>query len=86
MIWILGILDIVSAGLIILQRFYPTKFALFFAGYLLLKSIVFIKDFSSIIDFIAVVFFILAIFGHFYLITWLAALWVFQKGVFSLFG
>ncbi|MDD5133276.1 MAG: hypothetical protein PHD81_01855 [Candidatus Nanoarchaeia archaeon] len=86
MIWILGILDILSAIILVLQKFIPFKWAIIFPIYIILKSIIFIKDFSSIIDFIAAIFFILAIFGHFYIITWLAAFWIVQKGVFSLFS
>lgn len=86
MIWLLGILDILSGIMMILLKYFPLKFAWIFVFYLGIKSLIFIKNIVSIIDLIAVIFFILALFGIYNILTLIFAVWIIQKGFFSLLG
>ena len=86
MIKVLGILDIISAVVMILLNYYSFGFAWIFALYLGIKSLIFIKSIVSIIDLVAVLFFVLAMFGIHNIITLIFAVWILQKGFFSLLG
>jgi len=86
MIWLLGILDILSGIMMILLKYFSFDFAWIFIFYLGIKSLIFIKSIVSIIDLIAVLFFILAMFGIHNIITLIFAVWIVQKGFFSMLG
>ncbi len=86
MIKLLGILDIISAVVMILLNYYHLGFAWIFALYLAIKAFMFISSIVSIIDLIAVIFFVLAIFGIHNILTLIFAVWILQKGFFSLLG
>lgn len=81
----LGLLDILSAVVILILKFgFFVDFGLLLAIFLALKSIIFIKDVASIIDLITAVFFFLAAIGYYFSFTWIFAVWLLQKGLFSL--
>ncbi|MBI2663111.1 hypothetical protein HYX15_01110 [Candidatus Woesearchaeota archaeon] len=88
LIYIFGIMDLISAVLLILFRFdiYTsniTNLAWIFGLYLIIKGVIFIKSLTSLIDIASGALLILAIFGTVNILTWLAALWLLQKGVFT---
>lgn len=84
---ILGVLDLLSGIVLIVLRFAPLKVIPgLLAVYLIVKSIIFLKNISSVIDLIAAIHIIFAMFGNYYSLTWLFVLWLLQKGVFSLYS
>ena len=85
LIQILGILDIISGLVIILMKFGLFKeVGLILSILLAIKAIIFIKDISSVLDLITAVFFFLAAIGIYFSFSWVFAIWLFQKGFFSL--
>ena len=84
--YIFGLLDLFSAVIMLsLNWGYGTQFAWFCVAYLVLKAIPFIKDPASIIDIIAAIIMVFAIFDIYGILSYVAALWLFQKAVFSFF-
>jgi uncharacterized membrane protein HdeD (DUF308 family) len=84
---LLGMFDLLSGIVLILLRFNLIKWVgLFFAAYLILKAILFIRDITSFIDIIAGIFIILAVLGIFNILSWIFVIWLLQKGIFSLMG
>lgn len=84
---ILGILDLITAFSVLLLRLdlAPTL-ALVLGLYAVGKGIIFLRDISSIADIAAGGAIILAFYGYFNLLTWLAAIWLTQKGIVSIFS
>lgn len=84
---ILGAADLLAALSIVLLKFgiIPTM-ALVLAIYLIIKGVVFIKNISSIVDIAAGAAMLIAFYGNFNIATWIAAIWLTQKGVMSLFS
>ncbi|MBS3171071.1 hypothetical protein J4449_00500 [Candidatus Woesearchaeota archaeon] len=81
----LGFLDIVSALVILVLKFgFFVDLGILLSIYLAIKSIIFIKDAASIIDLVTAVFFFLAAFGYYFSFTWIFAIWLLQKGLFTL--
>ncbi len=81
----LGLLDIVSALVILILKFgFFVDLGLLLAIFLAIKSIIFIKDVASVIDLITAVFFFSAALGYYFSFTWIFAIWLLQKGLFSL--
>ena len=83
---LLGLVDLLTAILFFLAwlEIYPIKLAIVVIILLILKSLMFIKSFTSILDLIGAVFLIIAMAFNFYMIDWLFMLWFLQKGSFSL--
>ena len=82
---VLGLIDFVAGVLIILSLMGITPaFGWFIAAFLLIKSIIFLKEVTSIIDLLAVIFLVLALYGVNTPFTWIFALWLMQKGFFSI--
>ncbi|RME54355.1 hypothetical protein D6777_04070 [Candidatus Woesearchaeota archaeon] len=83
LVFILGLLDLTSAVVLFLLKFFPALKlpALVLAGLLLLKSIVYFFDISSIFDIVSVFIFIAAIFGYYPLFTYAVIFWLLQKGI-----
>ncbi|HIH15776.1 MAG TPA: hypothetical protein HA360_04695 [Nanoarchaeota archaeon] len=84
---LLGILDIIAALSIFTINFsWGPVLISFSILYLLAKSLPFLKSFASIMDIIVAGIFILALLGYANtIINALAALWLIQKGIMSLF-
>ena len=81
-----GLMDLVAAVLfLLLQWGIGGKVAIFFAIYLVVKSLIFIGDFTSWIDLIAGVYLFLVIFDVHSFFSFLFILWLGQKAFFSLF-
>ncbi len=84
MLKLFGLLDLLAAmSFTALLMGLGKGIALFFACYLLIKSIVFIKDLSSMVDIAAAVSMLLVVAGVEHRFAWLFVLWLFQKGFFS---
>ncbi len=85
MLALLGILDLLSALILLLTRFFNIDIlAWLVAMYLIIKGIIFISI-PSVIDILVGVVIIFAIFGYFNLITWIAFIWLIQKAVLSFY-
>ena len=84
---LLGILDIVAALSIFTINFsWGPVLISFSILYLLAKSLPYLKSFASIMDICVAGIFILALLGYANtIINALAALWLIQKGIMSLF-
>jgi len=86
LILLLGILDILAGISLLLLKFsMGYTIAAFFTIYLLVKGVAFITNWTSWVDLTVVAIFILALFGNFNLLTYVAVVWLLQKGIFSLF-
>jgi hypothetical protein len=82
----LGILDFLAGiSLVFLKFGLLENIALILGIYLIVKSIIFIKSLASIFDLISGILIVLAAHGMFFPFTWLVAVWLLQKGIFSLF-
>lgn len=82
-----GLLDIVSALILILLTYgIGESLAYIFAGYLILKGLLFFGGINTFFDLAGGVILILAAQGIYSLAYWIVILWLFQKGVLSLFG
>ncbi|MBM3247583.1 hypothetical protein FJZ17_03550 [Candidatus Pacearchaeota archaeon] len=90
MIQILGILDIISAIVLVLRYFFeslPDKIVWIFAIYLIVKGALFLlgRDFASIIDIFCGIILVFAVFipiSYGFMIF--TAVFLIQKGIFSL--
>lgn len=84
---ILGVLDLLAALSILLLNFGAVKtMALALGIYLTIKGIIFIKSITSWIDIASGILMVVAVYGYFNILTWVAAIWLTQKGVISLFS
>ncbi|MBI4158782.1 hypothetical protein HY500_00815 [Candidatus Woesearchaeota archaeon] len=84
---LLGLVDLFAAAFFILAGFdivFTGAFILI-TFLLLLKSLIFLMNWSSWIDMVAVVFMILILFNFYSFFNLLFALWLLQKGILSLF-
>lgn len=80
-----GVLDMISAILLILLKYgIGETFAYFFAGYLILKGLLFFGGINTLFDFAAGVLLILAAQGIYSLLYWIVIIWLFQKSIISL--
>ena len=83
---LLGLIDLLAAiGLVMLKYDIFQTFALVLGLLVLIKAIMFFGSVISFADIACFLIIILAFFGVFNFISWIAAIWLFQKGFFSLF-
>ena len=85
--FILGIIDIIAAiSLFFVKWNLLISVAWIATGIIFVKAIAFIKSFASIMDLIIVVISVLALLGIMYNIaTYIAIVWLLQKGISSFF-
>ncbi|HLD15614.1 MAG TPA: hypothetical protein VJB94_03480 [Candidatus Nanoarchaeia archaeon] len=82
---VLGLVDLVAGLLIVGSWFnFTPLFGWYVALFLLIKSIIYLKEIISIMDLLAVLFLILALLNINTIFSWMFALWLIQKGFFSL--
>lgn len=82
---ILGIFDLLTGLFLILLIFgHGGTLAIVFAFYLIIKGLIFIKDFTSLMDLGAALFIVLAFFGVESLFAWIFVVWLIEKGIVSL--
>lgn len=84
---ILGLVDILAASFLVLAGLDIVFIGafIFITALLLLKSLIFLTNWSSWIDLIAVVFMLLILFNFYTIFNLFFALWLLQKGVLSFF-
>lgn len=82
---VLGILDLFASLFLILLIFgVGGNIALYFVAYLVIKSLIFIREFSSWVDLMAALFIVLTFFGMESKFTWIFVVWLAEKGFVSL--
>ena len=80
-----GILDVLAAlSVVLLKLDIFVWISLFLGVYLIIKSLIFFKSVASWIDLICGIVIIVSFFGFFSVLSWVVALWLAQKGFFSL--
>ena len=80
-----GLLDIIAALSVVLLKFDIFIWLSLVLGiYLIIKSLIFIKSLASWIDLICGIVIIISYIGFFSILSWIVALWLAQKGLFSL--
>ena len=85
---ILGLMDLLAALAYALVKYslISQSVAAVLVLVVLVKSIIFLKDVSSMIDMAAALFLLLAIYGMLPSAAIFAALWLLQKSIFSFFA
>lgn len=83
----LGIMDFLTGVVMLLYQYdvTGTRFLLSFIFYLLLKGIIFRGDFASFVDIVISVYMIFMIFAPITVLTYIAAIYLFQKSISSIF-
>ncbi|MBU1204031.1 MAG: hypothetical protein KKG60_03115 [Nanoarchaeota archaeon] len=85
MLKIFGFLDLITGVSVLLTKVgLGREIVIFCSLVVLVKSLVFIKSPVSWADIVSVFIIFAAIGGWFWIGTWIAAIWLIQKGVFSL--
>ena len=80
-----GLLDIIAAlSVVLLKLGIFIWISLVLGIYLIIKGLIFIKSVVSWIDLICGFVLIISFFGFFSVLSWVVALWLAQKGFFSL--
>ena len=85
----LGLLDIAAAAVMVLSHFElaPWRLGFIFAVYLIFKAIMFFHDFASIADMAAGLYALVLLVGFdVTFLTYIFAIYLAQKGLFSLVG
>jgi len=83
---LLGLVDLLAALCFLLVQWGVFEnFAVVIAIILLIKSLIFISDFTSIIDLISALYLFLVIFNIHSAFAFIFVLWLLQKAIFSLF-
>ena len=86
MIYLLGVLDILAGLSLFLLKLDVNFFQAFFATYLAVKGIAFIRNFASLADILCSLLFFYALYsGYFGIFAYIAMFWLLQKGIFSFF-
>jgi len=80
-----GLIDIMAALLFVLLKYSIGESVVWYViAFLVIKSLMFIKNFVSYFDLASSVFLVLAVFNVYTAFTWIAMLWLLQKGFFSM--
>lgn len=83
---LLGIFDLIAAIIFLLAQWdILTKLGIVVAIYLIIKSLIFIKDFTSWIDLAAGIYLLLVVFNIHSAFSVIFIFWLGQKAFFSLF-
>jgi hypothetical protein len=83
---LLGIGDLLSAIVVVLLHYdlIGWRVGLVFVAYLLIKGWLFREDLNSILDIFCGLYMFVMLFGLTTIISWVVAIYLFQKAVFSL--
>lgn len=85
LLFLLGVLDLLAGISLVILRFFPAPtLGLLFGSYVLLKGLIFFRGLVGAMDILAGVFLFLATQGVYNNLTWIFAVWLLQKGFFSL--
>jgi hypothetical protein len=82
----LGVMDLLSAVTVILLHYdiIGWRIGLIFVAYLIIKGWIFREDINSIMDILCGLYMFVMLFGFTTFISWVVAIYLFQKAVFSL--
>jgi len=83
---LLGAMDVFSAVVVILVHYHLIgwRIGFLFVAYLLIKGWLFREDLNSVMDILCGLYLLVTLFGFTTVIGWIVAIYLFQKGVFSL--
>ena len=83
---LLGIADLLTAAAVILLHYdiLGWRIGLVFVAYLMIKGWLFRQDINSIMDILCGIYMFVMLFGFTTIISWVVAIYLFQKAVFSL--
>lgn len=83
---LLGVADLLSAAVVVLLHYdlLGWRIGLGFAAYLIIKGWLFREDLNSVMDILCGLYLFVMLFGFTTFITWIVAIYLFQKSVFSL--
>ena len=84
---LLGIADLFAAVAVILLHygiFIGWRVGLVFAAYLVIKGWLFRQDINSVMDILCGIYLFVMLFGFTTIVSWIVAIYLFQKAVFSL--
>ncbi|MBW2972552.1 hypothetical protein KY359_05950 [Candidatus Woesearchaeota archaeon] len=84
---LLGIMDLLSAGVVLLLHYnllIGWRVGIIFVAYLILKGWLFRQDINSVMDILCGIYMFIMLFGLTTVISWVVAIYLFQKAVFSL--
>ena len=84
---LLGVMDLLSAFAVILLHYdflIGWRIGLIFVAYLLIKGWMFRQDITSIMDILCGLYMFVMLFGFTTIVSWVVAIYLFQKACFSL--
>jgi hypothetical protein len=83
---LLGIADLLAAVVVILLHYdiLGWRIGFIFVAYLIIKGWLFRTDINSIMDILCGLYMFVMLFGFTTIITWVVAIYLFQKAIFSL--
>jgi hypothetical protein len=84
---LLGIMDLLCAAVVLLLHynlFIGWRIGIIFVAYLLVKGFLFRQDINSIMDILCGIYMFIMLFGLTTVVSWVVAIYLFQKAVFSL--
>ena len=84
-----GIADLLSAVVVVMLHydfFITWRIGFLFVAYLLIKGWMFREDINSIMDILCGMYMLVMLFGFTTIISWVVAIYLFQKACFSLAG
>jgi hypothetical protein len=83
---LLGVMDLLSAVAVILLHYdlLGWRIGFLFVAYLIIKGWLFREDINSIMDILCGIYIFVMLFGLTTFISWVVAIYLFQKAVFSL--
>ena len=84
---LLGFMDLLSAAAVLLLHYdliIGWRIGLIFVAYLMIKGFIFRTDISSLLDVLCGIYIFVMLFGFTTVVSWVVAVYLFQKAVFSL--
>ena len=83
---LLGVMDLLSAVAVVLLHYdiLGWRIGCLFVAYLIIKGWLFREDINSVMDILCGIYMFIMLFGLTTFISWVVALYLFQKAVFSL--
>ena len=83
---LLGVADLLSAVAVVLLHYHVLawKIGIVFVFYLLIKGWLFRQDINSVMDILCGIYMFVILFGFTTVVSWVVAIYLFQKAVFSL--
>lgn len=85
---LLGAADLLSAVAVVLLHYdlIGWRIGLIFVAYLIIKGWLFREDLNSVMDMLCGIYMFVMLFGFTTIVSWVIAIYLFQKSVFSIAG